>query len=606
MPDRKRRRVSVTDSTPPVDVPISIPSIPSTSTLPTTPISPIISNTETTTGSPHSNNSNTGRSQTSKSDLPSLLRSISSSYSMNHNNINNANNNNSFNHFETDSNSNNNNNNITSLQNTLGVGSIVKKGDSISVEHYRDVVVLSIHYDDTVVCRGISLSKFFPPSSFDFLVPFSLAANSDLVNYQTLIDRGDMKVWLKISLSASASASLSFKIETALLETIHEAGVHNVSKILALEVGRLGSMIVVQDQGYRLLREIYLPSDRSAAPYWTDTNSLVLALDYAIKLVKLVSTVHDLSIVHGSLRPSTVSVDIFNDLHLHDFSTAFRMGNSADVDHTPARERGMTEDSLPYLAPESSGRVSKTADYRSDYYGIGALLYEIFTGKTVFHETLDPSDLLHAHMAKAPKLANELDSSIPIVLAQVLNKLLEKSPEDRYQTSQGLISDLESISEFLRKKSEKSKKLSLARGRSNSEVGNNFGGVEGEEGDQEEEMNICGEPDQNEMLNFKVGSIDDSAHFKLPPNSMLFGRNESLINLLSAYSRVQKNQKLEIAIISGPAGIGKTSLVETLRKPVVNSEGYYTFVKFGSFIFPFLSSDFFLFSKNFSLLEKRF
>lgn len=83
-------------------------------------------------------------------------------------------------------------------------------GSYLNLEGYRDVQIKSLHYNDTVVCRGISIA------------------------------RGDICVWIKLSLSARSEAAAQFKAEAALLEEIHETGVHNVSRVLAREVGRLG------------------------------------------------------------------------------------------------------------------------------------------------------------------------------------------------------------------------------------------------------------------------------------------------------------------------------------------------------------------------------
>lgn len=319
-------------------------------------------------------------------------------------------------------------------------------------------------------------------------------------------------------------------------------------------------MMVLKDLDYRAMRDIYLSPNRPAAPYWSgDSNALLRALENAVKIVKMVSQLHNLSIVHGALRPATISLDIFSEVHLHDFSAAFRVGDSDSEIIERSRERGLTEDSLPYFAPESSG---KNADYRSDYYGMGALFYEIFTGRTPFWDIVDPSELLHAHIARRPPLATTIDSSIPPFLAQVLAKLLEKSPDDRYQTSQGLISDLETISDLVRKTSRLENNLSA-------------------ENSSGEETNTTTNGRNNKKVDFVVGSIDNSAHFRLPPNSMMFGRENQVDLLLQSFTRVQRNQKAEVIIISGPAGIGKTSLVETLRKPVVTSQAFYTSVKFG-------------------------
>lgn len=222
---------------------------------------------------------------------------------------------------------------------------------------------------------------------------------------------------------------------------------------------------------------------------------------------------------------------------------------------------------MPYLSPECSGRMGKSADYRSDYYSIGATMFEVFVvragfrsrccegfdvrssqGHTPFHDVFDPLEIIHAHIARRPLLASHYDPSIPEPLALIIAKLLEKSPDARYQTSQGLILDLEKVVELVRQRSGATASM--------------FSSME---------------------ESFVVGSIDEAAYFRLPPSSRLFGREDSIEELLASYARVERSSRPEIVIIKGQSGIGKSSLVETVRNPVLRSRGCYALVKFGAF-----------------------
>lgn len=83
-------------------------------------------------------------------------------------------------------------------------------GDPITIEGYSNAQVISVHYDDIVAVRALSTT------------------------------RGDRRVLLKLSLSASPNAAAQFKAEAGLLDALREQGIHNVSKIIARESGRLG------------------------------------------------------------------------------------------------------------------------------------------------------------------------------------------------------------------------------------------------------------------------------------------------------------------------------------------------------------------------------
>ncbi|KAM0752526.1 hypothetical protein T439DRAFT_379572 [Meredithblackwellia eburnea MCA 4105] len=409
----------------------------------------------------------------------------------------------------------------------------VQPGDILSLDGYRDARVVSVHYDDIVAVRAISSH------------------------------RGDQRVFLKLSLTARPSAANQFKAETMLINQLNDAGVHNITKVIARESGRLGAMMIAADDNLKLLHEIYL-KDRSPAPFWSDTPNLLRTIDLAIKLIRLLASIHNLNIVHGALRPTTISQDVFSEPHIHDFSCAFRAG--PDGDSNPIRERGLSEESLHYLSPECTGRVGRGADYRSDYYSLGALLYEVFTGRTPFADShADPMEVIHAHIAKRPPLASTIDSSVPVPLAEVFAKLLEKSPEARYQTSQGLIVDLERIASLIRQSSSASSSSS----------------VPGDSSSKPSPHDHLGPIDPAlAAANFVVGSVDEAAHFRLPPRERLFGREQSVKDLLACYRRVETLQKPEVVVVQGLSGIGKTSLVEMVRKPVIHAKGFFTGVKF--------------------------
>jgi len=162
------------------------------------------------------------------------------------------------------------------------------------------------------------------------------------------IARGDQKVALKFSLSAKPAAAQQFKAETLLLNKLRESGVQNITKVIARESGRYGTMLVVALDEVKTWTELFKLRDRGPAPFWSNTQELVRAIDYAIRLVHLVASIHKVNYVHNSIRPSTVSTSMFAEVYLHDFSCAFATGGP-EGDSSPIRERGMKEESLPYL-----------------------------------------------------------------------------------------------------------------------------------------------------------------------------------------------------------------------------------------------------------------
>ncbi len=190
---------------------------------------------------------------------------------------------------------------------------------------------------------------------------------------------------------------------------------------------------------------------------------------------------------------------------------------------------------LPYLAPEQTGRTNAKVDYRADFYSLGAILFELLTGKPPFTLS-DPMELIHAHIARPPVSPAELRPEIPGPLGQIILKLLAKTPNERYQSIFGLQADLKHCRRY---------------------NGRKPAGAE-----------------------FIIGLHDAPQQFRLKQG--LYGREAQVARLLNGYQKTQAGRN-HFMLLTGYPGIGKSRLVHEIQRPVMAAGGYFISGKYDHF-----------------------
>jgi diguanylate cyclase (GGDEF)-like protein len=243
----------------------------------------------------------------------------------------------------------------------------------------------------------------------------------------------------------------------------------------------------------------------------------------ALRLARIVAAVHRRGVVHKNINPNSILVaerDQKLSLVDFDFATTFAEDRPGFVPHREIAGE------LPYLAPEQTGRTGRTVDYRADFYAMGATFYELATGHPPFGRE-DPLQLIHDHLARLPTPPVEVDDQIPSGLSDIIMRLLEKEPDQRYQSAEGLAHDLARLHQQLTRR----------------EVGG-----------------------------FQLGERDFP--LRLSPPSRLFGRGAELDHLRTAFEKALRGEVAGI-FITGPPGIGKTALIDELRPLVSGRRGWF-------------------------------
>ena len=158
-----------------------------------------------------------------------------------------------------------------------------------------------------------------------------------------------------------------------------------------------------------------------------------LALEEAVDLTRQVAIgmafAHLKGLVHRDLKPQNVLLTEAGHPKVADFGLAL-MGESAQL-----TQPGTVWGTVQYLSPEQAQGLP--ADARSDIYSLGALFYELLTGKPPF-EGSTPASIMMKHVYDPAPDASEANHSVPVAAARVAQRAMAKAPQDRFQTMDDL------------------------------------------------------------------------------------------------------------------------------------------------------------------------
>ena len=160
----------------------------------------------------------------------------------------------------------------------------------------------------------------------------------------------------------------------------------------------------------------------------------------AVGLARAVAGMHRAGVMHRDITPANVVISRHGAACLVDFALATSFAEIRPEFTHHAEIVG----TLAYLAPEATGRTGRPVDQRADLYALGATLYELATGGPPFG-TGDPLRLTYDLLARVPVPPAEVNPAVPGPLSQIILHLLEKEPDHRYQTAEGVLYDLERV-----------------------------------------------------------------------------------------------------------------------------------------------------------------
>ena len=381
------------------------------------------------------------------------------------------------------------------------------------------------------------LKKMLQIDGYQILTQIYESANS--LVYRAIQPQDNQPVILKVLKQdyPTPSELTRYKQEYEITRNLNTDG---VVKAYSLEPYQRTLVIILEDFGASSLRQ--LMDERMGAG--TGAVPLPEFLNIAIKTTESLGQIHSSNVIHKDINPSNI---VYNpeteQVKIIDFGISTQLSRENPTLKNP----NVLEGTLAYMSPEQTGRMNRSLDYRTDFYSLGVTFYELLTGQLPF-ETTDALELVHCHIAKVPSSLHQLNPEIPKSLSDIVMKLMAKTAEERYQSSWGIKADLEEcLNQFQAK---------------------------------------------GEISEFPLGSQDISDKFQIPQK--LYGREAEVETLLAAFERVADNPQskkdatasrcaIEMMLVAGYSGIGKSSLVAEIHKANTRLRGYFTSGKFDQF-----------------------